>query len=91
MLGAYPGLFSPNRTTYNHNRRFRNESDRTRLSKFHCKKLPSNGEAVGHPWLLFLGYRLRPETISPLLQTFLPLRMFKIVYRDSSLHSKHLS
>jgi len=40
------GLFSPNRTTCNHNRSFRNESDRTRFSKFHCKRLPSNGEAV---------------------------------------------
>jgi len=30
---GYPGLFSPNRATSNRNRSFRNESDRTRLSK----------------------------------------------------------
>jgi len=27
------------------------------LSKFHCKRLPPNGEAVGHPWLLFLAWK----------------------------------
>jgi len=26
----------------------RNESDRTQFSEFHCKILPSNGEAVGY-------------------------------------------
>ena len=50
-----PGLFSPNKTTCNHNRSFWNVSDRTRLSKFHWKRISSNGEAVGHPWLLFLA------------------------------------
>ena len=35
----------------------RNESDRTRFSKFHCKRLQPNGEAVGHPWLLFLAWK----------------------------------
>jgi len=30
-----------------------------------------------------LGYRLHPKTISPFLQTFRPLGMFKIVFRDS--------
>jgi len=34
-----------------------NESDRALLSKFHCKRLPPNGEAVGHPWLLFLTWK----------------------------------
>ena len=29
----------------------RNGSDRTRFSKFHCQRLPRNGEAVGHLWL----------------------------------------
>jgi len=38
-----------------------------------------------------LGYRLHPETVSPLLQTFRPLRMFKIVFRDSPLYPKQLS
>jgi len=33
-------------------------------------------------------YRLRPETITPFLQTFRVLRMFKIVFRDSSLYPK---
>ena len=32
-----------------------------------------------------------PETISPLLPTFRPLRMFKIVFRNSSLYPKQLS
>jgi len=31
------------------------------------------------------GYRLCQETTSPLLQTLHPLRMFKIVFRGSSL------
>jgi len=31
------------------------------------------------------GYRLHPETTSPLLQTLHPLRMFKIVFRGSPL------
>jgi len=35
----------------------RNESDGTRFSKFHCKRLPPNGEAVGHPRLLFLAWK----------------------------------
>jgi len=38
-----------------------------------------------------LGYRLHPETISPLLQTFLSLRMFENVFRGSSLYPKQLS
>jgi len=38
-----------------------------------------------------LGYRLHPESISSLLQTFHPLRMFKIVFRDSPLYPKQLS
>jgi len=38
-----------------------------------------------------LGYRLRPETTSPLLQTLHPLRMIKIVFHDSSLYPKQLS
>ena len=38
-----------------------------------------------------LGYRLRPETTSPLLQTLHPLRMFKIVFGDSTLYPKQLS
>ena len=35
----------------------RNEGDSTRFSTFHCKRLPPNGEAVGHPWLLFLAWK----------------------------------
>jgi len=35
----------------------RNESDGTRFSKFHCKRIPSNREAVGHPLLLFLAWK----------------------------------
>jgi len=35
----------------------RNESDGTPLSKFHCKRIPSNGEAAGHPWLLLLAWK----------------------------------
>ena len=35
----------------------RNESGMTRFFKFHCKRLPQNGEAVGHPWLLFLAWK----------------------------------
>jgi len=31
----------------------------TRFSWFHCKRIPSNGEAVGHPWLPFLAWRNR--------------------------------
>jgi len=38
-----------------------------------------------------LAYRLHPEIISPLLQTFHPLRMFEIVFCDSSLYPKQLS
>jgi len=34
--------------------------------------------------------RLHPETISPFLQIFRTLRMFKIVFRDSSLYPKQL-
>ena len=37
------------------------------------------------------GYRLCPETTSPLLQTLHPLRMFKIVFRGNSLYPKQLS
>jgi len=29
----------------------RNESGGTRFSKFHCKRVPSNGEAAVHSWL----------------------------------------
>ena len=35
----------------------RNESDRARFSKFHCKRLPPNDEAVGHPWLWILAWK----------------------------------
>ena len=35
----------------------RNESDRTRFSKFQCKRLPRNGEEVGPPRLLFLAWK----------------------------------
>jgi len=45
-----------------------NESDRALLSKFHCKRLPPNGEAVGHPWLLFLTWKKYNFLL--LLQTF---------------------
>jgi len=38
-----------------------------------------------------LRYRLHPETISPLFADLSSLRMFKIVFRDSSLHPKQLS
>jgi len=37
------------------------------------------------------GYRLHSGTTSPPLQNFRPLRMFKIVFRDSSLYPKQLS
>jgi len=40
---------------------------------------------------VYLGYRLHPETISPLFTYFRPLRMFKIVFRDNSLYPKQLS
>jgi len=53
--------------------------------KKHCKWAKSNLSFGG-----ILRYRLRPEIISPLLQTFLPLRMFKIVFRDSALYPKPL-
>ena len=35
----------------------RTESDVTRFSKFHCKRIPSNIEVVGHPWLIFLAWK----------------------------------
>jgi len=35
----------------------RNEGEETLYSKFHCKRISSNGEAVGHPWLLFLAWK----------------------------------
>jgi len=35
----------------------RNKSDRTPFSKFHCKRIPSNGEAAGHPHLIFLAWK----------------------------------
>jgi len=35
----------------------RNERDRTRFSKFHCKRLQPYGEGVGHLWLLFLAWK----------------------------------
>jgi len=54
-----PGLFSPNKTACNHNGRFpRNESDGTRFSKFHRKRIPSHGEAAGHPWLILLAWKI---------------------------------
>jgi len=31
------------------------QSDGTRFCKFNCKILSANGEAAGHPWLLFLA------------------------------------
>jgi len=34
----------------------RNETDGTRFSKFY-KRIPSDGEAVGYPWLLFLAWK----------------------------------
>jgi len=37
------------------------------------------------------GYCLRPETISPLLETFRLQHMLKIVFRDSLLYPKQLS
>jgi len=33
----------------------RNESDRTRFSKFHGKRITPNGEVAGHPWLILLA------------------------------------
>jgi len=39
----------------------------------------------------YLGYRLHPEPSHHFLQTFCSLRMFKIVFRDSSLYPKQLS
>jgi len=35
------------------------ESNGTRFSKFHCKRITSNGEAESHPWLLFLAWKKR--------------------------------
>ena len=35
----------------------RNENDRTRFSRLRCKRSPPNGQAVGHPWLLFLAWK----------------------------------
>ena len=32
-----------------------NESYRTQLSKFHCKRVLPTSEAVGRPWLLYLA------------------------------------
>jgi len=56
--GDYPGLFIRNRPPAIKIEVFsRNESDSTRFSKFHCKRLPPNGEAVGHPWLLFVAWK----------------------------------
>jgi len=36
----------------------RNESDKTRFSKFHCTRFPPNGEAVGYSWLSFLAWKI---------------------------------
>jgi len=33
----------------------RNDSDGTRFSKFHSKRMPLNGEAAGNPWLILLA------------------------------------
>jgi len=27
------------------------------FAKFHCKRAPSNGEAVGHAWLIYLAWK----------------------------------
>jgi len=35
----------------------RNEGEETLYSKFHCKRISSNGEEIGHPWLLFLAWK----------------------------------
>jgi len=35
----------------------RSETDGTRFSKFHCKRIPSDGEAVVYPWLMFLAWK----------------------------------
>jgi len=48
-------------------------------------------KAIIRIWWEFLVYRLHQETISPLFADLLPLRMLKIVFRDSSLHRKRLS
>jgi len=36
----------------------RNESDGTRFSKFHCKRIPPNREAVSYPWLISLAWKI---------------------------------
>jgi len=35
----------------------RNESDGTRFSKFHSKRILPNGETAGHPWLILLAWK----------------------------------
>jgi len=35
----------------------RNESDETWFSKIHCRRIPSNGETAGHPWLILLAWK----------------------------------
>ena len=54
----YPGITRPNRTTCNHNRSFPQKREWWD-TVFTAKKLPSNGEAVSHLWLLFLAWRNR--------------------------------
>jgi len=63
---GYPGLFSPNRTTCNHNRSLRNENDRTRLSKL--QKINNKWWSGRSSMAIIPG----PEkyNILPLLQTF---------------------
>ena len=43
----------------NHNRSFPQKSNGTQYSKFYYKRIPSNGEAAGHPCLLFLAWKNR--------------------------------
>jgi len=35
----------------------RNKGEETRYCKFYGKTISSNGEAVGHPWLLLLAWK----------------------------------
>jgi len=46
----------------------RNESDETRFSKFHSKRIQQNSEAVCHPWLILLA--LEKRNLLLLLQIF---------------------
>jgi len=61
----YPGLFSPDRTAYKHNRSF--PQKREWFSDFRGKRIPPNVDAVGYPWLkLASGYALTQHSM-PLL------------------------